>query len=452
MVESQRQSGHQPFFLLKVEPCELAVVFLGNAGCLEYVVGKLLFGVCCVEHKECQKEHTLVTALQILQDFLCLIAVGGKVAWNDVHIVTGANCLFLFLNGHFLQIGDFTLNRLDCLYLVNRLNVHGDNQAGLHIKEVCQHTVIEFGSEDLQEGHGTQLFADTELLAVSKLKGAWGDEVLYGKSGGCQPVPGKVEIKLLIHVKHPVHQSKALFAVQRFGGYTQPLKVIEQIRLDTVQTGFRHFHSIRFNAEGQILGLDETVVATGKLITEHIRIFGADTVKVIPLGWDNNALSVGVLVCRHIHKGQLEFYRAVEVVEEITPALEDGRFVLVLAELVVDVLELDGLGEVAGLHTADAIGKHSLKGNGVLCRLFLFILVFRSCDGGFNFFSFRPRELSFCGQYDIPPYRVFPAVPVPHRSCWFGTVAAWDAGCRPARCYGQSFPGAVRSFRTWPAS
>lgn len=62
----------------------------------------------------------------------------------------------------------------------------------------------------------------------------------------------------------------------------------------------------------------------------YIRIFSADTVKVIPLGWDNNALSVGVLVCRHIHKGQLEFYRAVEVVEKITPALEDSRFIFIM--------------------------------------------------------------------------------------------------------------------------
>ena len=39
-------------------------------------------------------------------------------------------------------------------------------------------------------------------------------------------------------------------------------------------------------------------------------------------------------------KGQLETDGAVKVVEEIAPAFKDGGLVLVLAELVVDVLEL----------------------------------------------------------------------------------------------------------------
>ena len=60
--------------------------------------------------------------------------------------------------------------------------MHRDDKAGFHIEEVSQHTVVQFGSEDLQEGYGTQLLADAKLLAVSELKGAWGDKVPYGKA------------------------------------------------------------------------------------------------------------------------------------------------------------------------------------------------------------------------------------------------------------------------------
>ena len=328
--------------------------------------------------------------------------------------------------------------------------MHRDNQAGFHIEEVSKHTVVQFGSEDLQKRDRTELFTNAEVLTVPKLKGAWSDKVLYGKSGRSKPIPREIEITLFVHVEHPVHKGKTLFAVQGFGSYAKSLEVIEQIGLNAVETGFCNSHSIRFNAEGQIFGLDKTIIATGKLTSQHIRVFDTDTVEIIPLRRNDNALTVGVLICRHIHKGQLELNRAVEVVKEITPTLKDCRFIFVLIELIVDVLELNGLCEVAGFHTANAVRVHPFKRDGVLCRLLLFILILRSCDGGFDFSLFRSRELSFCGQYDIPPCRVFPVAPVPHRNCRSDTVAVSDAGNRPVRCYERPFQVAVRFFRTLP--
>ena len=433
---------------MEVEPCELTVIFLCDTGCLEDVVAELLLVVCGVEHEERHKEHTLISALKILQDFLCLVAVGSKVGRNDVHIITGANRLFLFLNGHLLQIGDLALDRLDCLGLVNRLNVHRNDQTGFHIEEVSEHTVVEFGSENLQKRHRTELFAYAKLLAVAELKGAWGDKVLYGKTAWSEPFPLKVEIGMLVDVEHTVHESQTLFAVQGFSRYAEPLEVVKQIGLNAVETGFCFFHVGSFDAEGQILGLDKTVIATGKLIAKHFRVFLTDVIEVVALRGNDDTLTVGVLVCRHIHKRQLELNRAVKVIKEITPALKDRCFILVLIELIVDVLELDGLGEVAGFYTAHPIGEHTLKRDAVLCRLLFVILIFRSCDGGFDLLLFRPRELSLFGQYDIPPCRVFPVALKPNRSYWSDTVSASGEGSRPVRCYGQSFQGAVRSFRT----
>ena len=160
--------------------------------------------------------------------------------------------------------------------------------------------------------------------------------------------------------------------------------------------GFCHLYALGFNAEGQILGLDKTVVATGKLTAEHIRVFDTDAVKVVALGRDFDALTVGVLIRRKVHKGQLELHRTVEVVEKVAPGLKDSGFILVLIELIVDVLELDGLGEVAGFYTANAVLPHPFKGNTVLCRLFSSYLDFSllRLQPGFAFFC--SRELCFC--------------------------------------------------------
>ena len=39
LIESQRQTAHQPFFLLEVQSGQLAVILLGNGACLKAVAG-----------------------------------------------------------------------------------------------------------------------------------------------------------------------------------------------------------------------------------------------------------------------------------------------------------------------------------------------------------------------------------------------------------------------------
>jgi len=82
LIETQRQTAHQPFFLLEVQPGQLTVILLGNRACLKDVVAKLTGIVRCVQHQKGQKEHSLVAALQILQEFFRFTAVGSKVRWK----------------------------------------------------------------------------------------------------------------------------------------------------------------------------------------------------------------------------------------------------------------------------------------------------------------------------------------------------------------------------------
>lgn len=94
LVISQRQRGHEALLLLKVQPRELAVVLLGDRARLKDIVSEALLVVRHVHHKEGQKEHALVAALQLLQELFRLRAVGGKVTWDNIHIVAGTHRFF----------------------------------------------------------------------------------------------------------------------------------------------------------------------------------------------------------------------------------------------------------------------------------------------------------------------------------------------------------------------
>ena len=67
-----------------------------------------------------------------------------------------------------------------------------------------------------------------------------------------------------------------------------------------------------------------------------------------------------------VDKGQLKINRAVKIVQEIAPVLKDGALILVLCQLVVDVIETDGLGVQLILYPADPVPSHLAVGNGFL--------------------------------------------------------------------------------------
>ena len=58
--------------------------------------------------------------------------------------------------------------------------------------------------------------------------------------------------------------------------------------------------------------------------------------------------------------------RRIKEIQKAAPLLENGGLVLLQGQLVVDVLELDGAGVIAVPHPAGAVGKHPLKGDGLL--------------------------------------------------------------------------------------
>ena len=66
----QRQAAHQTLLLLEVQSAQVAVVLLGNTGCLKNIVFQFLFSPAGVQHQKSDEEHPLVLALQFFQQSL----------------------------------------------------------------------------------------------------------------------------------------------------------------------------------------------------------------------------------------------------------------------------------------------------------------------------------------------------------------------------------------------
>ena len=91
----QWQAAHQTLLLLEVQSAQVAVVLLGNAGCLKNIVFQFLFSPAGVQHQKSDEEHPLVLALQFFQQSLGIPAVGRQIRRNDVNIIPGTDSFFL---------------------------------------------------------------------------------------------------------------------------------------------------------------------------------------------------------------------------------------------------------------------------------------------------------------------------------------------------------------------
>ena len=405
-VLSQGQGADKPLFLLKVQADQLAVVFLDNGLGLENGVVQLTLGASGVEDQERDQEHPFVPVLQILEKLFGLRTVGGQIRRNDVHVITGPHSLFLFLNLCPVQVGNLPLYRLDSLYLIHGLDMHGYNHGAFCVQKIHQHPVVHFRRKNLQESHRAQVFSNGELPSGGECKGAGGDKVFYGKTGGSKPIPLEPEWKLLIHVESGVKLGKPLLSIQGPGGYADLLEVVENIYLQALQPQLGCAQVVRLDGEGEILGFDQTVVSLGQLIFQHLGILLSDVVKIIALERNAGASGKGLPAGGHVEKGKLKVNGTVKIVQEITPGIEDGGFVIVLAQLVVDILKLNSFVIEPFPDTADAVRPHPLKGDGVLGGFLLGIrpLCPFNCLG--NLLSFCPAQLS-SGRFWLFVFRSF---------------------------------------------
>ena len=326
------------------------------------------------------------------------------------------------------------LDGFDGLVLVNGLDVHGNDLAGIHVQKILQQLVTQVRSRDIQEADRPEDAAHLKGAAVLKRQCSGCNGILYGQTAGHKVFPVEVELVGSVHIQHPMHQPQALRAVQRLCQNAQPVEIVHQVVLDVLQSRLDLLHAVALDAIGQKFGLGQTVIALGKLLPQHLAVLGANIIKTILLIRDADGLLKVCGIGGGIHKGQLKVDRAVEKVEKTAPFLKDGGLVLLLRQLVVDILILDGAGVVAGTDTAGAVLKHPLERNTLLCcaghrglgRLFAILILFQKRN------HWNPPSSKSNNSY------------------WFGTDVPSGEQSAPESSTAESFRRADRSSGTWP--
>ena len=284
-------------------------------------------------------------------------------------------------NFHLVEVSNLHLDALDGFRLINRADMKIDRDVAVHVEEVSQHPVIEFRREDLQEAHCADGLAHLEALAFTEVEGSGRDEIFAAESRPGYHVKGEAERLVRVHVEHIMEHFQPFVAGQRLGLHTEGFEIIEDVRLNPIQLGLRHAQGVGLNAEGNVLALDEAVVALRELVLQHLGILAADVVELVILLRDVDLLLELADARPLVDERELDKNRAVKVVQEVAPVLEDGRLVLVLGELIVDVVETDSLCIKTAVDLADAVAAHLHIGDGLLrrfadflCLLVLFLL------------------------------------------------------------------------------
>lgn len=111
-----------------------------------------------------------------------------------------------------------------------------------------------------------------------------------------------------------MHQMQTGFSVQGFCHHTKPLEAVQEILLDAFQPGFSGADILGINAEGDILGLGQAIVALGQLTLQHPGIFSANIVEIVALERDEYLLFEIGKTGADVQKGELKADGTVKVV------------------------------------------------------------------------------------------------------------------------------------------
>ena len=364
-VVAESQRGHKALLLLPFQTAQSAVIFLRDAAHREHIVFKALPGGSEVHHRKGQQEHSLVAALQVGEQLGGVLGKGNEVGRQNLHVVPGTDGLFLFLCFHAAYVGNFSLDRLNGLELVYRLNVHSDGQFGVQLQNLRQQFIRKLRRHDLQVGRRAPHLADTESPALSEVEAVRGDVVLCPHARLGNVFPRKAERLTPAGVHLPVQHRQPIPTVQRAGLDAQPFQIAHDIRLHAPQPWTRLRHAPGGQAKGNVLVPLNAVVALGDLAFEHFHILAPDAVEVILLRRDIHLVAVGVAAAA-VDKGKLERQRAVKIIQARAPPADNGSLILRGRHGIIDVLIFQRLCVKPAGELADAVRVHGDIGNGLL--------------------------------------------------------------------------------------
>ena len=192
-VVAEGQTGHKALLLLEVQPLQKAVVLLHDTRYCEQVVVQLSAGGGGIYHKEGQKKHSLVAALQIIQQVLGVLTESNEVRGKNVHVVTASDGLFLFFHLHFVNVADFSFDSFDGLSLIDGLNVHGNGHFSVYLQQLGKELVGKFGGHNLHIGGRSPGGAHAKQPGLAEVKAGRGNKIFRPHSGLGYHIPCEAE-------------------------------------------------------------------------------------------------------------------------------------------------------------------------------------------------------------------------------------------------------------------
>ena len=215
--------------------------------------------------------------------------------------------------------------------------MHGDGHFHVQLQQLRQELVGKLRGHDLHVGGGSPGRPHPEQAGLPEVKAVRSDEVLGPHAGLGYHVPREAEGLPAAGPKLAVEQRKALLAAEGAGLYAQLPVVAEDIGLHTLQPWPGGLDTGGVDAEGDVLGTNNAVVALGDLAFQHPGVLVPDAVVLVVLGRDIDAvpaLRAGTVV----DKGKLVRKRGVEVVEEATIGVKDDVTVLLAVLVLIPLL------------------------------------------------------------------------------------------------------------------
>ena len=194
------------------------------------------------------------------------------------------------------------------------------------------------------------------------------------------------------------------------------------------QSRFCLTHGLCLDTEGQIFCFGQAIISLSKLLLQHLAVLRTNRIELVLFEWDTDTFFKALRISPHVHKGQLKVNGTVKEIQEAAPFIKNGSFVLLLCQLVVDVLELNGFGVIIVCHTTNPIREHSLKRDRLLGSLRNTVIFFCSFNNSFNFSLLFPIEMGrhfyfSClvflleKQCVLPPFQAGTDGAVHHSSC-----------------------------------
>ena len=201
---------------------------------------------------------------------------------------------------------------LDRLVLIQGTDVHRHDLAGFHIQHVFQKLVGQIRGRDRKITHRPVQLAHAECPAAGEGEGSRRNKILYGQPRFRQPLPFKIKAVLIAQMEQVVHELQALFPGQHLSHNTQPSKIVQKIGLDVDEPRLCLLHGFCLDAEGQVLGLGQAVIALGELRPQHLAVFLSDIVEALIFQRNTDIFLKVRCIRAKVHERQLKVDGAVK--------------------------------------------------------------------------------------------------------------------------------------------